>query len=66
MFNLASNRVVAATHGHFEEMILNGNYCNDLYYGLDVFPIFIRRYASGPKIFLSCLPHARWPGPRLV
>src|SRR5271168_5051283 len=61
-----SDRAVAATHRDLEELILNGNFRNDLYYCLDVVPIFMRRYPSDPKIFLFFLPHARWPTLRLV
>ena len=42
-------RIVAATHRNLEEMILEKQFRNDLYYRLNVFPIFIPPLRERPK-----------------
>jgi formate hydrogenlyase transcriptional activator len=42
-------RVVAATHRHLEEMIREGQFRSDLYYRLNVFPIYIPPLRERPE-----------------
>lgn len=47
-------RVVAATHRELESMILEGEFREDLYYRLNVFPIEMPALCERKMIFLCC------------
>ena len=43
--------MIAATHRNLPEMIREGKFREDLFYRLNVFPVAIRHFGNGARIY---------------